>query len=170
MCVLFLVSYSGVRRPGVKLKFLKVIASFSILLFCFFVVSAQAAPQSSGQDSVISATAVSVPRFIRLSGRVKDDTGKPMAGITGITLAVYAGQEGGAALFLETQNVQLDAAGRLTGPLGACQHKGRDHRHHTSCLCRPGGWGGSVSGNPECATGRCRTVHGPAWCYQITGP
>src|SRR3984893_14609067 len=124
MCVLFLVSYSGVRRPGVKLKFLKIIASFSILLFCFFVVSAQAAPQSSGQDSSISATAVSVPRFIRVSGRVKDDTGKPLAGITGITLAVYAGQEGGAALFLETQNVQLDAAGRFTVLLGATKSQG----------------------------------------------
>src|ERR1700730_2888311 len=111
-----------VRRPSVRS--LKVIASFSMLLFCFFVVSAQAAPQSSAQVSGISATAVSVPRFIRVSGSVKDDTGKPMVGITGVTLAVYAEQQGGAALFLETQNVQLDASGRFTVLLGATKSQG----------------------------------------------
>src|SRR3984893_4580066 len=111
-----------VRRPSVRS--LKVIASFSILLFCFFVVSAQAAPQSSGPVSGISATAVSVPRFIRVSGSVKDDIGKPMVGITGVTLAVYAEQQGGAALFLETQNVQVDASGRFTVLLGATKSQG----------------------------------------------
>jgi hypothetical protein len=91
----------------------KIIASLSISLFCFFcffVVSAQA------------ATAVSLPRFIRVSRRVKDDTWKPLTGITGITLA--AEQEGGAPLFLETQNVQLDAAGRFTVLLGATKSQG----------------------------------------------
>src|SRR4029077_814929 len=111
-----------VGRPGVKS--LKVMASVSIFLFCCFVVSAQAAPQSGGPDPGISATAVSVPRFIRLSGRVQDDTGKPLAGITGITLAVYSAQEGGAPLFLETQNEQLDAAGRFTVLLGATKSQG----------------------------------------------
>jgi hypothetical protein len=60
-------------------------------------------------------------RIIRVSGRVKDDTGKLL---TGITRAAYSEQEGGAPLFVETQNVQLEAAGRFTVLLGATKSQG----------------------------------------------
>jgi trimeric autotransporter adhesin len=56
-----------------------------------------------------------------VSGRVKDDTGKLL---TGITRAAYSEQEGGAPLFVETQNVQLEAAGRFTVLLGATKSQG----------------------------------------------
>jgi len=35
-----------------------------------------------------------------------------------VTFAIYADQEGGAALWMETQNVTFDGAGRYTALLG----------------------------------------------------
>src|SRR5271155_5234895 len=60
-----------------------------------------------------------VPRLIRFSGTVKDVQGDPRSGIVGITFALYTDEQGGTALWLETQNVQADGQGRYTVSLGA---------------------------------------------------
>ena len=65
-----------------------------------------------------------VPRLVKFSGTVKDSAGKPRSGITGITFALYKDQASGAALWLETQNVSLDAQGRYTVLLGANSAEG----------------------------------------------
>jgi hypothetical protein len=56
-----------------------------------------------------------VPRLIRFSGVAKDETGKPVPGVLGITFALYRDEQGGAPLWIEAQNVQADAAGRYKG-------------------------------------------------------
>jgi len=60
----------------------------------------------------------SVPHLVKFSGTVNDVNGRPRTGVTSITFALYKDQAGGAALWLETQNVTLDAQGHYTLLLG----------------------------------------------------
>ena len=80
-------------------------------------------PANSGSVSS-SANGVIVPRLIRFSGAVKNAQGQPRSGVVGITFSLYKDQEGGAALWLETQNVTLDAQGRYTVLLGSVTNEG----------------------------------------------
>src|SRR4029077_17626304 len=65
-----------------------------------------------------------VPRLVKFAGTLKDEVGKPRTGGVGITYAIYKDQEGGAALWLETQNVELDEQGRYTVLLGSAKSEG----------------------------------------------
>src|SRR3989442_958411 len=49
-----------------------------------------------------------VPRLVKFAGMLKDEQGKERTGVGGVTFAIYKDQEGGAALWVETQNVELD--------------------------------------------------------------
>ncbi|HXR38553.1 MAG TPA: hypothetical protein VN776_05650, partial [Terracidiphilus sp.] len=71
-----------------------------------------------------SAQSQAVPHLVKFSGTVKDANGKPGTGVTGIAFALYKDQAGGAALWLETQNVTPDAQGRYTVLLGANSAEG----------------------------------------------
>ncbi len=83
---------------------------------------AQTSPAAAPSERVPVVT--SVPRLVKFSGAVQDSGGNPRSGITGITFALYKDQSGGAALWLETQNVTLDAQGRYTVLLGANSAEG----------------------------------------------
>ncbi len=63
--------------------------------------------------------AATVPRLIRFSGVAKNAQGQPRSGVVGITFALYKEQEGGAALWLETQSVAADAQGQYAVLLGS---------------------------------------------------
>jgi hypothetical protein len=67
---------------------------------------------------------VTVPRLIKFSGTLKDRKGEPKTGLVGVTFAIYPEQEGGAPLWMETQNVELDEGGRYTALLGARTSEG----------------------------------------------
>jgi hypothetical protein len=71
-----------------------------------------------------STQASTVPPLVHFSGTVKGSSGAPMTGTIGITFALYKDQEGGAPLWLETQNVTADAAGRYSVQLGATSSTG----------------------------------------------
>ncbi|MGB2606241.1 MAG: hypothetical protein WBC78_21730, partial [Candidatus Sulfotelmatobacter sp.] len=88
----------------------------SALVFCVFVFCASAAAQN--------VQPAAVPTLIKFSGNVKDANGKPLSGIAGLTFALYQDQQGGAPLWLETQNVQLDASGHYAVRLGATKPDG----------------------------------------------
>jgi hypothetical protein len=60
-----------------------------------------------------------VPRLVKFSGVVKDSSGVPKTGIVGVTFALYASEDGGVPMWSETQNLQLDSAGRYTAFIGA---------------------------------------------------
>ncbi|HZW05470.1 MAG TPA: hypothetical protein VFF58_01055 [Candidatus Nitrosotalea sp.] len=77
-------------------------------------------------DSKVESTAqaTTVPRIVKFAGTVKDDAGKPRTGIVGVTFALYKDQETGGALWIETQNVQLDAGGHYTVLLGSTKPDG----------------------------------------------
>jgi hypothetical protein len=71
-----------------------------------------------------SETTSALPRLIRFGGTVRDLNGSPLAGVAGITFALYSEPTGGAALWLETQNVTADSTGHYTALLGSTKPEG----------------------------------------------
>jgi hypothetical protein len=67
---------------------------------------------------------LAVPRLIKFAGTLKDAQGKSLSNTVGLTFAIYKDQEGGAPLWLETQNVQLDEQGHYSVLLGATKSEG----------------------------------------------
>jgi endosialidase-like protein len=77
-------------------------------------------PDSANQSAASpAASAAEVPRLIKFSGTLLDAQDRTMAGPVGVTFALHAQQTGGAALWLETQNVKPDANGVYSVLLGA---------------------------------------------------
>jgi hypothetical protein len=72
----------------------------------------------------VSSTAApaAIPRLVQFSGTLKGVNGRPLTGVVGVTFSIYADQEGGAALWMETQNVTADAEGKYTVFLGAASN------------------------------------------------
>src|ERR1700674_3563016 len=94
-------------------------AMLLVSLFLAPTVLAQS-PDSANQSAVsAAASAAEVPRLIKFSGTLLDAQDRPMAGPVGVTFALHAQQTGGAALWIETQNVTPDAHGNYTVLLGA---------------------------------------------------
>jgi trimeric autotransporter adhesin len=61
-----------------------------------------------------------VPNLIRYGGTLKDAQGAPLVSSTvGVTFAIYNQQDGGAGIWMETQNVNTDAAGNYSVVLGS---------------------------------------------------
>jgi len=87
------------------------------LLLIVVLVCASLAAQNSPSNSV-------VPKLIPFSGTVSDASGKPPNTVVGLTFAFYKDEQGGAPLWLETQNVQLDTTGHYTASLGATKPAG----------------------------------------------
>jgi hypothetical protein len=69
-------------------------------------------------------TTATVPRLVKFSGALTDAGGKPLSGVVGVTFALYEEEQGGAPLWLETQNVQADGNGHYTAMLGSAQNDG----------------------------------------------
>ncbi len=88
--------------------------------------AAAAEPQAGGQPLAAPQVvpALPVPRLVKFSGVVKDAAGAPRTGSVGLTFSIYAEQEGGATLWMETQNVELDVEGRYSVLLGSTQSEG----------------------------------------------
>jgi len=95
---------------------------------CLFSAGAACAQQDqaavSGSSSGASAVAA-VPRLIKFSGEVRDARGEPLGSVAvRLTFAVYQEQTGGAALWAETQMVELDEQGQYSVLLGATRADG----------------------------------------------
>ncbi len=63
-------------------------------------------------------------RLLRYSGELRDAAGQPRTGTVALTFSIYAGQQGGAELWTETQSVALDAEGRYSVLLGSTKSEG----------------------------------------------
>jgi hypothetical protein len=92
--------------------------------WCANFAAAQETVSSSASSELPAVTPTSVPRLVRFSGTAKDVDGKPLNGTVGITFLLYSASQGGAPLFLESQNVQADASGRYSVQLGATKPDG----------------------------------------------
>jgi len=76
------------------------------------------------QQSMATATDVMVPPLVNFSGVITDVNGKPLAGVVGVTFYLYKEQQGGAPLWLETQNVKPNSTGHYTVMLGSTTSQG----------------------------------------------
>jgi hypothetical protein len=73
----------------------------------------------TAQTSSAIHTQATVPRLVQFAGTLKDASAKPVGGLESVTFAIYQEQDGGTALWSETQNVNADAIGHYTALLGA---------------------------------------------------
>jgi hypothetical protein len=89
-----------------------------VIGFLLFVLSLAAQTASSG------STASQVPPLVNFSGALTTANGKPLTGTVGVTFSLYTEQQGGAPLWLETQNVQPDKTGHYSVALGSASSQG----------------------------------------------
>jgi hypothetical protein len=89
-------------------------------------VCALASIATAQQNAAVMAIAASnpVPGLIAYSGILHDASGQGSTGVTGVTFLLYREQQGGAPLWMETQNVAPDRAGRYSVQLGATTSNG----------------------------------------------
>jgi len=71
-----------------------------------------------------SFASAQVPPFIQFSSITGDVNGKPLTGVVGVTFYLYQEQQGGAPLWMETQNVQPDKTGHYSVLLGSTTSQG----------------------------------------------
>ncbi len=81
-----------------------------VLFLCVALLTA------AGQQNASAASNV-VPDLINYSGVLKDASGRPFTGVTGVTFLLYAEEQGGVPLWLETQNVMPEKSGRYSSNL-----------------------------------------------------
>ena len=99
-----------------------VITKFHLVacLVVFLLATGSALAQSTSSVS----SSQPVPRLVKFSSVLRDEGGHPRTGVVGVTFAVYKDQDGGAPLWLETQNVQADSKGNYTALLGSTKVEG----------------------------------------------
>ena len=63
-------------------------------------------------------------QLVTFWGVATSPDGKPKTGVAGVTFSLYKDEQGGAPLWMETQNVTLDSTGGYTAQIGATQPAG----------------------------------------------
>jgi hypothetical protein len=106
------------NREGIQMKLRACFVIVSVLSAAVCTTLAQTAAPSS------SLASAQVPRLIKFSGVAQDQAHKPVTGMVGVTFSLYKDQQGGSPLWVETQNVQVDAAGHYTAMLGSSSADG----------------------------------------------
>lgn len=76
-----------------------------------------------GHAQTISSN-IPVPPLVKFGGVLSDVNGKPLTGVVGVTFSLYKEDHGGAALWMETQNVRPNDSGHYTVLLGASSSSG----------------------------------------------
>jgi hypothetical protein len=91
-----------------------------LVVFCFSSGLAQQSPTTTSEGREHAA----VPTLVNFSGVLTDVNGKLLASTVGVTFALYKDQQGGAPLWLETQNVKPNSTGHYTVTLGPTTSQG----------------------------------------------
>jgi hypothetical protein len=87
----------------------------TLTLASFLFAICSLLPLAAQQNSTLAV----VPNVTRFSGTLTDLNGKALTGITGVTFSLYKDEQGGAPLWMETQNVTPDKNGRYSVVLGS---------------------------------------------------
>jgi hypothetical protein len=92
----------------------------------FSVNAVLAAPQSASvsRSTPVAPVVESVPRLVQFNGTLKDVAARPVAGVVSVSFSIYAEQDGGTALWSETQNVLADVSGHYNVLLGSATTNG----------------------------------------------
>jgi hypothetical protein len=70
------------------------------------------AMEAADSGATADGASAGLPRAVRIQGVLRDGVGEALRGVQGVTFGLYAEQAGGAPLWLESQTVEADAAGR----------------------------------------------------------
>jgi len=97
------------------------ISAVSVFATLVVLIAVGSFPLFAQQTGSVSAV---VPTLVNFSGVLGGTNGKPLTDITGVTFSLYAEQEGGSPLWLETQNVQPNPAGQYSVMLGSTSSQG----------------------------------------------
>lgn len=91
-----------------------------LLLTCCVLpmLAQQPAASATNRSNVV------VPPLVNFSGTLTDLNGKALTGMVGVTFALYKDSQGGAPMWLETQNVQPDETGHYSVMLGSTTSTG----------------------------------------------
>jgi hypothetical protein len=95
-----------------------------LLALCNLFAQETLAQQSTQLSLGTPATGSAVPRLVNYSGVLRDNSGRVVTGVSGVTFSIYKDEQGGAPLWLETQNVKPDTTGHYTVRLGAASAHG----------------------------------------------
>jgi hypothetical protein len=79
---------------------------------------------SQAQQNVAANSNTVVPTFVKFSGTLTDPNGKPLTGTVGVTFLLYKDEQGGAPLWMETQNITPDKTGHYAAVLGSTTSQG----------------------------------------------
>jgi hypothetical protein len=110
-----------------------------IVLYC--------ALSAFGQQPAATTVRAAVPPLVNFNGTLRDVNSKPMNDVIGVTFLLYRDSEGGAPLWIETQNVRPDKAGHYSVVLGSTKTTGLPTDLFASGEAR---WlGVQVEGQPE---------------------
>jgi hypothetical protein len=90
----------------------------ALMLICCVACAAQESGTppntvSTAAQAAQMKTNIDPPHVLKLRGVLRDHNGKRLAGVEGVLFAVYEQQEGGAPLWQEVQNVEVDNQGRF---------------------------------------------------------
>src|SRR5580700_7645355 len=89
----------------------------------WFLLICSAVSLCAQQAALAVANAV-VPPVVKFSGVLTDTNNKPVTGTVGVTFSLYQQSQGGAPLWVETQNVIVDKTGRYTVMMGSSSSQG----------------------------------------------
>jgi len=92
--------------------------------FLFLLVTTCSFLRLSLAQETTTKTAPVVPALVSFSGSLADLNGKPITSTVGVTFLLYREQQGGAPLWMETQNVHPDKTGHYSVMLGSTSSEG----------------------------------------------
>ena len=90
-----------------------------IAALCTMTDAGFAQDTAAATAATASTANTAVPGLINYSGVLKDINGKPLNGIAGVTFLLYKEEQGGAPVWIETQNITPDKNGKYTVTLGS---------------------------------------------------
>jgi hypothetical protein len=93
-------------------------------LLCVYALLVGCALPGFAQEPAAAAANEIVPRMVNFSGVLTDVNGKPLTGVVGATFYLYKDSQGGAPLWMETQNVRPTSNGHYSVMLGSTTSTG----------------------------------------------
>ena len=86
-----------------------------IATVCAFplTVSAQQMAAAEAASSAATAATSPVPQVVTYTGTASDANGEPLTSVIGVTFLLYKDSQGGAPLWMETQNAILTKPGTI---------------------------------------------------------
>ena len=110
--------YVTVKSWGFKLSLIATVCAFPL------TVSAQQMAAAEAASSAATGATSPVPQLVNYTGTLSDVNGKPLTGLLGVTFLLYKESQGGAPLWMETQNVHPDKTGHYSVVLGSATSQG----------------------------------------------